>query len=112
MSWTNNSVLGNDLNLKASPIKVTCLNVFGQCALPSEPRYASTTDSEVITGFITSETKTELTLALPEGKTRTIKVEDIEEREVAKQSSMPENLGGTIAPTEFLDLIEYMTTLK
>ena len=81
-----------------------------------DPKYLTeiirTTDAEVVTGFITSESKTEVTLALPEGKTRTLKVEDIEERKVAKQSSMPENLGGTIAPTEFLDLIEYMTTLK
>ncbi len=71
-----------------------------------------TTDDEIITGFIMSETKTEITLALPEGKKRTVKIEDIEERKVAKQSSMPENLGGTIAPAEFLDLIEYMTSLK
>ncbi|MCY2983738.1 MAG: HEAT repeat domain-containing protein [Planctomycetota bacterium] len=71
-----------------------------------------TTDEEIITGFIMSETKTEITLALPEGKKRTVKIEDIEERKVAKQSSMPENLGGTIAPAEFLDLIEYMTSLK
>ena len=81
-----------------------------------DPKYLTeiirTTDEEIITGFIMSETKTEITLALPEGKKRTIKVEDIEERKVAKQSSMPENLGGTIAPTEFLDLIEYMTSLK
>lgn len=81
-----------------------------------DPKYLTeiirTTDDEIITGFVSAETKTELTLALPEGKTRKVKVADIEERKVAKQSSMPENLGGTIAPTEFLDLIEYMTTLK
>jgi len=81
-----------------------------------DPKYLTeiirTTDDEVITGFVSAETKTELTLALPEGKTRTLKISDIEERKVAKQSSMPENLGATVAPTEFLDLIEYMTTLK
>lgn len=81
-----------------------------------DPKYLTeiirTTDDEIITGFVSAETKTELTLALPEGKTRTLKVAEIEERKVAKQSSMPESLGGTVAPTEFLDLIEYMTTLK
>ena len=81
-----------------------------------DPKYLTeiirTTDDEIITGFVSAESATELTLALPEGKSRTIKVTDIEERKVAKQSSMPENLGGTVAPTEFLDLIEYMTTLK
>ena len=81
-----------------------------------DPKYLTeiirTTDDEILTGFVSAESKTELTLALPEGKTRTLKIEEIEERKVAKQSSMPENLGSTVAPTEFLDLIEYMTTLK
>ena len=85
-------------------------------SLKMDPKYLTeiirTTDDEIITGFVSAETKTELTLALPEGKTRKLKVEDIEERKVAKQSSMPENLGATVAPTEFLDLIEYMATLK
>ncbi len=85
-------------------------------SLKMDPKYLTeiirTTDDEIITGFVSAETKTELTLALPEGKTRTLKIADIEERKVAKQSSMPENLGATVAPTEFLDLIEYMTTLK
>ena len=81
-----------------------------------DPKYLTelirTTDDEVLAGFVKEETATEITLALPEGKTRTLKIEDIEERKVAKQSSMPENLGATIAPSEFLDLIEYLTTLK
>jgi hypothetical protein len=28
------------------------------------------------------------------------------------QSSMPENLASTLAPAEFLDVVEYLTTLK
>lgn len=72
-----------------------------------------TSDDEVLIGFVAKETDAELTLSLPEGKTRTLnKAEDIAERKQSLQSSMPENLGVTIAPTEFLDLIEYMTTLK
>ncbi len=71
-----------------------------------------TDDDEVLSGFVTKETEDELTMALPEGKTRTLPKSEIAERKIAKQSSMPENLGVTIAPTEFLDLIEYLTTLK
>jgi putative heme-binding domain-containing protein len=72
-----------------------------------------TNDDEVLIGFIAKETDEELILSLPEGKTRTLnKAEDIAERKQALQSSMPENLGVTVAPTEFLDLIEYLTTLK
>jgi putative heme-binding domain-containing protein len=81
-----------------------------------DPKYLTeiirTTGEEVLAGFIKSETETEITLSLPEGKTRTLKLEDIDERKVAKQSSMPENLGATIAPSEFLDIIEYMSTLR
>lgn len=72
-----------------------------------------TNDDEVLIGFVAKETDEELVLSLPEGKSRTLnKNEDIAERRQALQSSMPENLAVTIAPTEFLDLIEYLTTLK
>ncbi len=72
-----------------------------------------TADDEVLVGFVAKETDTELVLSLPEGKSRTLnKEEDIVERKQALQSSMPENLGVTVAPTEFLDLIEYLATLK
>jgi putative heme-binding domain-containing protein len=82
-----------------------------------EQKYISeqvrTNDDEVLIGFVTSETDDELVLSLPEGKSRTLnKADDIAERKRALQSSMPENLGVTVAPTEFLDLIEYLTTLK
>lgn len=72
-----------------------------------------TNDDEVVIGFVAQETDDELILSLPEGKSRTLnKKEDIADRKQALQSSMPENLGVTVAPTEFLDLIEYLTGLK
>ena len=40
------------------------------------------------------------------------KVADIDDRKVLKQSSMPEGQAGTMAPVEFLDLVEYLATLK
>jgi hypothetical protein len=39
-------------------------------------------------------------------------MDDIDEVVEMKQSSMPENLAATLAPTEFLDLIEYLTRLR
>jgi hypothetical protein len=39
-------------------------------------------------------------------------VADIDQRETLKQSSMPEGQVATMAPVEFLDLIEYLATLK
>jgi hypothetical protein len=39
-------------------------------------------------------------------------MEDIEDMAEMKQSSMPENLAATLAPEEFLDVIEYLDSLK
>ena len=38
--------------------------------------------------------------------------EDIDQMAETKQSSMPENLASTLAPSEFLDVVEYLTTRK
>ncbi len=100
--------------------KITRHDLIESIVEPSakmDPKYISTivrtTDDEVLVGFVTSETDDELVLSLPEGKSKTLnKKEDVADRKVALQSSMPENLGATVAPTEFLDLIEYLTTLK
>ena len=67
---------------------------------------------EILTGFIGSETDSEILLLMPEGKQRKIDKDDIEERKTAMQSSMPENLASTIAPSEFLDLIEFLAKQK
>ncbi|MBU6172268.1 MAG: hypothetical protein KGQ60_00595 [Planctomycetes bacterium] len=81
-----------------------------------DPKYLTeivlTQDDETLAGFVFRETNAELTLLLAEGETRTLKRSDIEARKVAKQSSMPENLWGTVAPIEFVDVIEYLITLK
>ncbi|QDV22057.1 PVC-type heme-binding CxxCH protein [Aureliella helgolandensis] len=72
-----------------------------------------TIDGEVISGFILSETEDSLTLGVAtgdgKGKEETIAKEDIEIRKEMKASSMPEGLVKTIAPSEFLDLIEYLS---
>jgi len=82
-----------------------------------DPKYVTeqirTEDDEVLIGFISEETDETLTLSLPEGKSKKLnKKEDIAERKRSLQSSMPESLAVTVAPTEFLDLIEYLSSLK
>ena len=82
-----------------------------------DPKYVTeqirTEDDEVLIGFISEETEETITLSLPEGKSRKLnKKEDIAERKQSLQSSMPESLAVTVAPTEFLDLIEYLSSLK
>jgi len=71
----------------------------------------TTLDGKTVIGLLVGETKTELTIF--DGKDRkVVKVADIDERKVLKQSSMPDGQVGTMAPVEFLDLIEYLATLK
>ena len=43
---------------------------------------------------------------------KTIAVEDIVDRKTLNQSSMPEGLGATMSPGEFLDVIEFLSSLK
>lgn len=70
-----------------------------------------TSDGKTITGLVVSENAD--MVAIFDGKEkREIKKKNIEERNVLKQSSMPEGLGATIAPVEFLDLMSYLATLK
>jgi putative heme-binding domain-containing protein len=72
-----------------------------------------TTDGEVFNGFILNETSEALTLGVAtndgKGRAQEISKDDIELRKEMKASSMPEGLAKTVAPGEFLDLIEYLT---
>ena len=64
-----------------------------------------------ITGLVVSETPE--TLVIFDGKEqKSIPVDQIDERTILRQSSMPEGLAGTLSPTEFLDVVEYMRQLK
>jgi hypothetical protein len=62
----------------------------------------------VITGLLVSENDKEVEIF--DGKeSRKIAKDEIEERKVQQQSSMPEGAAGTVAPSEFVDLIEYLS---
>ncbi len=64
------------------------------------------------TGFVIGETPETLTLKVAGGLKQEIKVDDIKKRENIKQSSMPEGLANGMSPGEFLDLIEFLSSLK
>ncbi len=80
-----------------------------------DPKYLSTAlataDGKTVTGLLLSETKDHVVLFDGKEK-REIRTADIEERTSLKQSSMPEGLGATIAPVEFLDLVAFLSSLK
>ena len=71
----------------------------------------ATSQGKIYSGLVISENPKEVVLFDGKEK-RTIPVADIEERVQLKQSSMPEGLAGAMAPVEFLDLMEYLATLK
>ncbi len=81
-----------------------------------DPKYITTkiitNDGLVLEGFVTAKTKDATTLLMAGGKTATIDKDNIDEISETKQSSMPENLASTLAPAEFLDVVEYLCTRK
>jgi putative heme-binding domain-containing protein len=80
-----------------------------------DPKYLSTRivtlDGKTLTGLVVAETPAEVTIFDGKEK-RVVKKADIDERVALKQSSMPEGLAGTMAPAEFLDLMEYLASQK
>jgi putative heme-binding domain-containing protein len=69
-------------------------------------------DGDAFSGFVESETPGELVLRIAGGLTQKIAKSAIASREEIKASSMPEGLGFSIAPSEFLDLVDYLAGLK
>ena len=70
-----------------------------------------TADGRNITGLLVSETPEQVVIY--DGKEeKTIPVAEIEERAQLKQSSMPEGLAATLSPNEFLDVVEYLKSLR
>ncbi|MCA9129914.1 MAG: ThuA domain-containing protein [Planctomycetales bacterium] len=71
-----------------------------------------TVDGEVFNGFILKESADSISLGVstPDGKGKEVDIDksDIEIRKEMNASSMPEGLIKTIAPSEFLDLIEFL----
>jgi putative heme-binding domain-containing protein len=81
-----------------------------------DPKFVTTNvetkDGGVFSGFVTAETPELLTLKIAGGISQEIKVADVKKRETVKQSSMPEGLANGMSPGEFLDLVEFLSSLK
>lgn len=108
---------GPDMNgvgarLKREQIIESILEPNSEIAKGYETTNLTAGDGHALTGFVAAETDSTLTVRLAGGLTQEIKKSDIKKRETIKQSSMPEGLGGTMAPQEFLDLIEFLAGLK
>ncbi|MCC9603253.1 discoidin domain-containing protein [Stieleria sp. JC731] len=71
-----------------------------------------TVDGDTVNGFVIAKDKEKVTLGIADGKQRTILLDDIEIEKPMKASSMPEGLAKQIAPIEFLDLIEFLSSRR
>ncbi len=71
----------------------------------------NTRDGDAFSGFVESENGTEVLLRIAGGTTAKIAKSNIDSREEVKASSMPEGLGFSIAASEFMDLVEYLSSL-
>lgn len=70
----------------------------------------ATSDGLVLSGLVVAEDDN--VVELFDGKeTKKIAKDEIDERKIQKQSSMPEGTAGMLAPAEFVDLLEYLASL-
>jgi putative heme-binding domain-containing protein len=67
-----------------------------------------TTDGRPLTGIVSAETATSVTLRMPENKTETLLRADIEELRSTGRSLMPDGLEKNIPPQEMADLISFL----
>jgi putative heme-binding domain-containing protein len=78
-----------------------------------DPKYVATniitTSGKSESGLIVEQNDAAITLVGAEGKKIVVPRDEIDELTETKQSSMPENLASTLAPAEFLDIVEYLT---
>ena len=81
-----------------------------------DPKYLATNitskEGDEFSGLVTAEDEQNLTLVLGAGIKEVIRKDNIAKREALKVSSMPEGLAAGLAPQEFVDLIEYLSSLK
>ena len=68
----------------------------------------STTSGQVLTGLLTSESATSITLKQQEGKTHTILRKEIEMLKSSPVSLMPDNLTNALEPQDVADLVAWL----
>jgi putative membrane-bound dehydrogenase-like protein len=72
----------------------------------------ATTDGNIVTGLLMSETADAIDIKNEKGVTTTIAIDDIEERRKLDVSLMPADLMKLMTVNDLVDIVEYMTTLQ
>ena len=71
-----------------------------------------TTNGQVVTGFVVSESAMALTLREANGLSKQIPQDEIDQRIKRKLSMMPQGIANNLTPEELADLIAYLQSLK
>jgi putative heme-binding domain-containing protein len=69
-------------------------------------------DGSVMSGIISSKTKSTIDLKFPGGSTSQVKVADVKLLSQSKESLMPDGLYSNFSNQDFSDLLEYLSNLK
>ena len=106
-------------NLSDVGARLSRQDIIESVIFPSEkvdPRWQTTNittkQGDELSGIVASEEAESLQLKLGAGQVQKINKSDIAKREQLKVSNMPEGLAASMSPYEFVDLIEYLSTLK
>ena len=71
-----------------------------------------TEDGTIHSGFVTSESKTTLSLRIPGGLRKDVPKANIEIRKTMKVSLMPTGIDAILSPQELVDLVGWLKTLR
>jgi putative heme-binding domain-containing protein len=113
--------LGKEVGPNLSEIgkKLTRQALFESILYPSagishnfESWVVATTDGNILTGLITSETADEIVMKDAKSIVRTLKKSEIDQRKKSEASLMPADLQKVLSEKELIDIVEFMTTLK
>jgi len=113
--------LGKEVGPNLSEIgkKLTKQAMFESILYPSagishnfESWVVATTDGNILTGLVTSETDDAIVLKDAKAIVRTVKKSDIEQKKKSETSLMPADLHKLVSEKELVDIVEFMTTLK
>jgi putative heme-binding domain-containing protein len=76
------------------------------------PTIVATVEGRVFSGIVKGETAQELALVDVDGNWRVFRKSQIEQRQVANTSVMPEGMTTGLSPAEFADMIAYLESLR
>jgi putative membrane-bound dehydrogenase-like protein len=104
------SEIGSKLPKEA--IFESILNPNSGLSMGFETQLFTLKDGGVASGIVRSETKEEITVALPGGATQNVAKNNIAKREKLTTSLMPAGLSNVLTQDDLVNLVEYLASLK